>query len=238
MAVAVLLSAAACPASTIVNYTVNAGGNNYNPLNGLTAQAMWRADGTNLTIVLTNTSTGVPFGAEVSDSLLVSLAFDLGDGISITSGVHAIIGTGSTGLGAWSGLLEGDSVAEQWLWTNDGGGDLLESFANVISTSNGQGGGNTFSFNGDADPIVSGPFGGIAADPPLLAVPVTQQAVSNSIEFSLTLNTALTLPQLEAIAGASIVEFGSDYQYLSVPAPGAMPMLVIGALASSRRRRK
>jgi len=238
MAVALLLPAAASPATLIVDYTLDAGGSNPNPLNGLAAQATWRAEGTTLTITLRNTSTGVPIGADVADSLLVSLAFDLGEGISITGGIHAILGIGSTGLGAWSGLVAGDSVADQWLWTNDGGGDLLESFANIISTSNGQGAGDTFSFTGVANPNVGGPFGGIAAAPPLLAVPGSQQAVTDSIEFRLTLNAVLTQSQLAAIAGAAVVEFGSDYQYLGVPAPGALPLLVIGGVPFLARRRR
>ncbi len=238
MAVAVLLPVAASPATIIIDYAADAGGNNANPLNGLAAQATWRVDGTTLTITLKNTSTGVPKGAEVSDSLLVSLAFNLGDGITITSGTYAIVGAGSTGLGSWSDLLAGDSVADQWLWTNDGGGDLLESFANIISTSNGQGGGDTFSFNGDPDPNVGGPFGGIAATPPLIAIPGPQQAVSDSIEFQLTLDATLTQSQLAAIAGAAVVEFGSDYQYLAVPAPGALPLLGIGGMSLLARRRR
>ncbi len=238
MAVALLLPAAASPATIIVDYTADFGGNNANPVNSLAAQATWRTDGTTLTITLRNTSTGVPIGAEVSDSLLVSLAFDLGDGISITSGTQAMLGAGSIGLGAWSDLLAGDSVADQWLWTNDGGGDLLEAFANIISTSNGQGGGDTFSFNGDPNPNVGGPFGGIAADPPLIAVPGNQRAVSDSIEFRLTLNAILTQSQLATIAGAAVVEFGSDYQYLGVPAPGALPLLAIGGVSFLTRRRR
>ncbi len=238
MAAALLLPAAASPATLIVDYTVDAGGNNPDPVNGLAAQATWRTDGTTLTITLRNTSTGVPIGAEVSDSLLVSLAFTLGEGIFITSGIHAIVGTGSTGLGTWSDLVAGDSVADQWLWTNDGGGDLLESFANIISTSNGQGAGDTFSFNGDPNPNVGGPFGGIAAAPPLLGVPGNQQAVTDSIEFRLTLNAILTQSQLAAIAGAAVVEFGSDYQYLGVPAPGALPLLIIGGVSFLARRRR
>jgi hypothetical protein len=238
LAVAILLPTAACPATIIVDYVANAGGNNLNPINGLAAQATWRTDGATLAITLKNTSIGVPIDAMVADSLLVSLAFNLGDGISITSGDHAVIGLGSSGLGTWSGRLAGDSVADQWLWTNAGGGDLLQSFANIISTSSGQSGGDTFSFTGDLNPDTGGPFGGIAADPPLLAFPGAQHGVSDSIDFELTLNTVLTQSQLQAIAGGAVVEFGSDYQYLSVPAPGTLAMLVIGALTSSRRRRK
>ena len=238
VAAAILVPAVACPANIIVHYTADAGGANTNPLNGLAASASFRVDGLTLTIVLTNTSTGVPGGAEVSDSLLVSLAFNLGNGISITSGDNAIIGAASTGIGAWSDLGAGDSVADEWLWTNDGGGDLLESFSQVISTSMGQGGGGTVSFNGVADPNVNGPFGGIAASPPVINVPGSQRAVSNSIEYRLTLSAVLSQSQLQQIADRSIVEFGSDYQYLVVPTPGTISLLLIaGVVAQPRRRR-
>ena len=238
VAAAILVPALACPANIIVHYTADAGGANTNPLNGLAASASFRVDGLTLTIVVTNASTGVPSGAEVSDSLLVSLAFNLGDGIWIVSGNSAVIGTASVGLGAWAGLGAGDSVADQWLWTNDGGGDLLESFSQVISTSMGQGGGDTVSFNGVADPNVGGPFGGIAAAPPIINVPGSQPAVSNSIEYQFTLSVVLSPSQLQQIAGGSIVEFGSDYQYLVVPAPGPVSLLLIAGVVAPRRQRR
>ena len=62
--------------------------------------------------------------------------------------------------------------------------------------------------------------------------------MSDSIEFRLTLSATLTQSQLAAIAGAALVEFGSDYQYLGVPAPGALPVLVIGGLSLLARRRR
>ena len=238
VAAAILVPALACPAGIIVHYGTDAGGTNTNPLNGLAASASFRVDGLPLPIVVTNTSTGVPGGAEVSDSLLVSLGFNLGDGISIVSGNSAVIGAASIGLGAWAGLGPGDSVADQWLWTNDGGGDLLESFSQVISTSMGQGGGDTFSFDGTADPNVGGPFGGIAAAPPIINVPGSQRAVSNSIEYRLTLSAVLSQSQLLQIAGSSIVEFGSDYQYLAVPAPGSLTLLLVAGVATRLRRRR
>lgn len=235
---AVLVACSAVGANVVVNYTVDAGGSNSNPLNGLSASAAWRTDGTELTITVTNSSTGVPIGAEVSDSLLVSLAFNLGNGLFIVSGDSAVIGPGSTGVGSWSGLLEDDTVADEWLWTNDAGGDLLETFSQVISTSMGQGGGSTVSFNGVADPNVDGPFGGIAANPVLVAVPMNQPAVSNSIVFTMTLSDVLSQSQLERIAGGSIVEFGSDYQYLGVPAPGVLCLLAVASLLGAPRRRQ
>jgi hypothetical protein len=230
-----------CAASIIVvNYTVDAGGNNNAPLNGLSASASFQASGATLTILLTNTSSGAPAGADVSDSLLVSLAFNLPSGVHIASGDSARIGPGSVGLGAWAGRGPGDSVAEEWLWTNDFGGDLLEAFRQVISTSQGQGGGQTTSFAGEADPNVDGPFGGIAAAPPLFAVPASKPAVSNGIEFVLTLDRALGAAELQALAAGSIVEFGSDFRYLAaIPSPGSLSLLLLAGIAarSPRRRR-
>ena len=37
-------------------------------------------------------------------------------------------------LVAFAGRGPGDSVAEQWLWTNDFGSDLLANYAQIIST--------------------------------------------------------------------------------------------------------
>jgi hypothetical protein len=222
-------------ASVVVDYTVDAGGSNPAGPSGLAASATWTISGTQLTVVLRNTSTGVPAGADVADSLLVSLGFDLVGGITITSGDSALIAPGAYGLGEWSALGAGDDVGDAWLWTNDAGGDLMEDFAQIVSTSNGQGGGVEWSFHGEMDPVVAGPFGGIAADPPLLAVPASQTAVSDAITFTLTLSGALSEADLQTVANASIVEFGSDYQYLAVPAAGSAPLLLALLLIGRRR---
>ena len=210
VAVAVLGVSASAQPSHIVNYTIDAGGLNDQPLNGLSASAEFSMLGTQLTITLSNTSTGVPGGAMTADSLLVSLAFELLDGITIVSGDSAAIGAGSQGLGQWDGQGAGFDLGFEWAWTNDGGGDLLELFPQVITTSQGAGGGPTISFQGVPDPNVDGPFGGIAASPPILAIPGTQYAVSDSIEFNLTLSGTLSESQLATIARESIVEFGSE----------------------------
>ncbi|MHC5005978.1 MAG: XDD4 family exosortase-dependent surface protein [Planctomycetota bacterium] len=236
VAVAALGLSAPAQSNYVVTYTVDAGGTNDQPLNGLSASAEFSINGTQLTITVSNTSTGVPSGADVSDSLLVSLAFELLDGITITTGDSAAIGTGSAGLGLWGGQGAGFDVGDEWAWTNDGGGDLLEFFPQVITTSQGTGGGPVISFNGVPDPNVDGPFGGITASPPILAVPETQYAVSDSIEFNLTLSGTLSESQLATIARASTVEFGSDYQYLAVPAPGTLWLLAFAAAGRRRRR--
>jgi hypothetical protein len=236
VAVAALM-AGVSSADVVVNYTLDAGGNNTDPLNGLAARATWALSGTTLTILLENTSTGVPDSFDVSDSLLVSLGFNLLHGVSIVSGDSATIGAGSVGLGLWGARVAGDSVAEEWIWTNDFGGDLMEPFAQVISTSNGQGGGDVTTFDGILNGNVGGPFGGIAADPPHRAVPGQQPAVSDSIFFSLTLSDILSDDDLEEIALKAIVEFGSDARYLKVPGPAAIALFGLAGLTRSRRRR-
>jgi hypothetical protein len=222
----------------VVDYTMDLGGNNpYGP-SGLAAQASFALDGTQLTIELRNTSTALPMDAEVADALLVSLGFNLTDGVSIMSGDAAVIADDGFGLGTWADRGPGDSVAEEWLWSNDFGGDLLGSMRQLVSTSEGFGGGDAWDFLGMA-PAVDGPFGGIAAYPTLIDVPGTQPAVAKAIRFELTLTRALTMDELSAVANDSMVEFGSDFQYLGVPAPGAIGLLALAGLtgAVGRRRR-
>lgn len=227
-------------AGFVVDYDTDAGGINSDPLNGLSASSTWDISGTSLTIALTNTSIGAPAGAGAADSLLVSLGFNLVDDVSIVSGNAAVIGPGSFGIGAWDDLVAGDSVAEEWLWTNEFGGDLMSPYSQVISTSSGQGDGIEWGFDGSMNPKVNGPFGGIAAAPPTLPIPSSKKAASDTIVFSLTLSDPLSTSQLSLVAQSSMVEFGSDFQYLTAnpaPAPAAMPLLALGAMARRRRRR-
>ncbi len=224
---------ASARADLIVDYIHDAGGSSSAPLNGLAARATFGIEGTQLSILLENTSTGVPDGFAVADSLLVSIGFNLPDGVWIAQGNAALIGPGSVGLGLWSSRTAGDSVGEEWIWTNGSGGDLLQNYAQVISTSAGHGGGPVTRFDGGSG-TVGGPFGGIAANPPLLQVPGTQPAVSNAISFDLTLNAALSETELLAVAHTGIVEFGSNARYL-VPEPTSLFALLLGIAVVSRR---
>jgi hypothetical protein len=228
------LSASAV-ASVTVNYTEDAGGNNNQPLNGLSARATFELAGSTLSILVENTSLGVPIGFESSDQLLVSLGWHLPDGVELVEGVFATIAAVSRGIGAWSALSAGDSVAEEWVWTNDGAGDLLESYPQVISTSNGLGSGTATGFGGHTNDI-NGPFGGIAASTPHVNIPAAKKAVSNGILFELTLSDTLTEQQLVEAANSSIVEFGSDQQYLAVPEPATAWLLAIAGIVLGRRR--
>lgn len=233
---AALLGTACAQATVIVNYTVSAGGTNTEPLNGLAARATFDLNGTALDILLENTSTGVPVSFGAADSLLVSIGMNLPRGLRIATGDAAVIGPGSRGLAQWSSRGPGDSVAEEWLWTNDFGGDLMKNWAQVISTSDGQGGGTVTRFDNQPGGV-DGPFGGIAADPPHRTIPQSQRAVSDSILFRVTLTGTMTEEELQAMADASIVEYGSDVRYLVVPEPPGLTVLGAGLLPLLLRRR-
>ncbi len=237
-----LTSAAAAHAALIVDYTHDAGGSDTAPLNGLAARATFDVSGNTLSVLLQNTSTGVPTSFAAADSLLVSIGFNLPSPLSILSGDTAKIGPGSSGIGSWSGWTAGHTVAQEWLWTNDYGGDLMDSgqplaSRQVISTSNGQGAGTETLFGGGSG-NVSGPYGGIAANPPLLSIPGSKPAVSNSILFTLTLSGSLSSADLAQVADSAIVEYGSDVRYLRAAQSGPEPatlLLMLLPLAFRRR---
>jgi hypothetical protein len=232
-----MLSVAA-QAALIVDYAHDAGGTNTDALNGLAARATFDRSGNVLSVLLENTSTGVPTSFAAADSLLVSLGFDLPTGVTILSGDTATIGLGSLGIGSWSGWTAGHTVAQEWLWTNDYGGDLMDSGQSlasrqVISTSSGQGEGVSTLFGGGS-PSVDGPYGGIAANPVLLSVPSSKPAVSNSILFTITLTGGLSDADLVQVAHGAVVEFGSNARYLDAPEPATL-LLVLLPLAFRRR---
>ncbi|HYE01772.1 MAG TPA: PEP-CTERM sorting domain-containing protein, partial [Phycisphaerales bacterium] len=137
----------------------------------------------------------------------------------------------------------GDSVGEEWLWTNQYGGDQMDqggtvARSQIISTSSGQDGATTFRFDG-GNGTVDGPSGGMVSSPPQFAVPGNSRGVSDSLDFTLTLNGTMTEAQLAAMAGGSVVEYGSDARYLTVvPGPGSLALLGAGGLVAVRRRRR
>lgn len=230
----VAMTATANAATITVNYTADAGGNNNSSLNGLAALAKFVSGGNQLDITLQNTSTGLPSGFDTAASLLVSLGFNLPNGITIVGGKSAVIGPGSVGLAQWAAKGAGDSVGNEWAWTNIGGGDLLGLYNQVITTSAGSQGLTRFD---GSDGSIGGPFGGIATAPPLANIPGSQRAVSDSVVFSLLLSAPLTEKQLSDVADTSIVEFGSDVRYLHAPEPASLALLGVAALSLLSRRR-
>jgi hypothetical protein len=234
-AIAAIAAPNAHAGSISVTYFLDAGGGNTEALNGLEAMATFEVVGTQMTILLENTSDDIPMGFDGAASLLVSLGMNLPDAVLIVSGDTAVIGPGSEGLGTWAGRVAGDSVAEQWGWTNDQGGDLLGASHQVITTSEGS---HDLTLFGGGEAWINGPSGGIAAKPPTYPLNDNFKAVSDSILFTLKLSATLTNEQLEAVANESIVEFGSDARYLAtrVPEPATAALLGFSLLFAGRRR--
>lgn len=225
--------AAAEGSMIVVDYTFDAGGSTSGALNGLSARGTYSTTDTLMTVLLENTSTGAPADFTGANSLLVSIAFNLPEGIRISSGDTAVIGPDSRGLGTWELGGVGESVVSEWAWTNQGGGDMLVNFLQVLTTSSGNTGLTLF---GGGAANVDGPWGGITASPPVMNIPPSQRAVSNSILFGLTLSAPLTEEQLRSMASESIVEFGSDARYLRVPEPSSLALLAAGAMGLVSRR--
>lgn len=229
-------AAEAWAGSITVRYNVDAGGRNRNPLNGLAALATFESTGNELTILLKNTSTGMPIRFDAPSSLLSSLGMNLPEGMIITSGDIAAIGPGSTGLQAWSTRSNGGSVAEEWGWSNLSGNHAFAEFQQSLTTTRSSRGLTQF---GGGRARVGGPYGGIASDPPLFGIPSSQRAVSNSIFFQMTLSSALTQEQLSEVAYGSMIEFGSDAKYLRVaPEPAGLALIGLVAVSLFTHRRR
>lgn len=233
-AISIAAASLVAHATVTIDYTADAvtsGGD----VAGLSARATFELSGTTLDILLQNTSTGAPMGFEAADALLVSLALDLPT--TFASGDLAQIATGSAGFGAWSTLVAGASVADEWLWGNGGAGDYLANFNQVITTSNGLGGGSGSAahFTGGGTGTVNGPSGGIAANPHTVS-PGGLFGAQDTLFFRLTLAQTISESELESAAKAGVVEFGSDARYLTTPEPASVVFMALVGLALLRRR--
>lgn len=250
-AIATLLciAAATCAAhgdiTTEVDYTVIAGGNS--PIAGLSAHGKFTVSGTTLTVELSNTTVGQSGNQVGAGHILASVGLNLPVNFVNSVSNSATIAAGSAGIGVWNALSAGADVGDEWLWTNDFGGDLMGSLKHIISTSQGQGGGDTYSFDWDhngspgdnKNPNVSSPWGGMA--PPGSSINNNREAVDNTIKFVLSLTGGMSQQQLNQAALGSLVEFGSDDTYLEaqvIPAPGAALLATLGLMMVGQVRRR
>jgi len=183
-----------------------------------------------LEVVLTNTSTGVPYGFNNSDQLLTGISFDL-SGPQIIGGT-VVIGPdiGDHSLNFDIGPLgNGADVSSEWGYGNSGSTGML---ANMVSTnvshmvpfSNG--------LNLDGPASLDGPQGGLIADPVVVYLGEGLGAIQNSIVITLNLGGD-GLRNMSFLDNGVIAEFGSDAAF--IPEPATICLLGLGSLSLIRR---
>jgi len=202
--------------------------------NGLMARAVFQLDTAapgELIIELTNTSTGVPPGFDSAAQLLTGISFDLGlPGVNDVDlaiiGGNVVVAAGARSINfdkVAAQLGPGDDLGGEWGFGNKG---TTEFLPNYISTL--QGGTTAFGGNNlDGPTNLSGPQGGIATDPPLVAIGGLG-AVADSVIITLILDGPLA--DLNFLDSNGVrAEFGSDAAFL-IPEPGILSLLILGAL--------
>lgn len=200
-------------------------------------------------VTLRNTSTSASGTRGVSNALLSTLAFDLPEGVSIASGDGAHIAQGSRGVGGWADRGAGDSVADEWSFTEGGANGMMRDHTTAITTDSKVGRAQSFRFNGQQGNIRNA-FGGLISGETASLFDFNgrkRYAVESAIVFDFTLTAELTADQLVALADSALAEFGRQYQYLSVdptslgmviPLPGTAGLAGVGvSLLAVRRRR-
>lgn len=211
---------------------------------GASATFSLSADGTTLTIVLTNTSTGVPDGFDESDSLLTSVSFDLPDGVDIEGGSVVITdGSVSENFDAVDSQLSGgDPVTYEWGFANDDTSDtaLRPDYVSAMRSHT-----EPFIEQNSRDANLDGPHTNLNGPQGGLTNGIVELngngAVNNSV--TITLDLSAPLPDLGFLTEAGVTfEFGSDAAFLTVvPEPSTFVLALLGlagGLGLVRRRRQ
>ena len=210
---------------------------------GLEAEAEFTLlNPTTLVIRLQNLSTGAPQDFTSADQLLTGISWDFG-AVGAVLGDNTITGGGAI-IGPFSSTVDfdagsfgaGTNVGGEWgFGNNDGSGGLT----NVVS---GNAAGVT-AFGGpnlDGPGGLNGPQGGLISAAfalPLGGLGAIEDEIIITLSLSAAINDAQLLADLQA--NGVQVEFGSDAAFIPgelVPAPGALALLAVGALARRRRR--
>ena len=208
---------------------------------GLSATADFTSlmGGTQLQIVATNTSTGVPTGFSNSDQLLTSVSFNLPAGSTIGGGTAAV-GPGSTtvnfdpnGPPPPQDFGEGADISGEYGFGNGGSTGLFPNFVSTNTAGASPFGGA----NLDGPNALDGPQGGITNGiVPLGGLGAVDNAVTFVVDISGT-----SLSDLNFVTNDLVTfEFGSDAAFLTTPVPAAVWLFgsgLLGLFGIARRRR-
>ena len=213
----------------------------YSDPSGLAAEAEFTLlNPTTLEIRLRNTSTGVPLGFDNADQILTGVSWDFGSpGINVGDvmilGGSVVIGPGSASVDFDAGSFgPGADVSGEWGFSNQDGTGMLTNFISGNAAQATPFGGP----NLDGPDNIDGPQGGLISSAFFLPLGGLG-AIQDEIIATLTLSAAMTDAQLLADlnSNSTVVEFGSDAAFLTgVPAPGALGLLAVAAIARRRRR--
>lgn len=231
-----LLSCADISSASLISKTfdLDTSANPAQDPNGLMARAVFQLDTAapaELTIELTNISTGVPLGFDSAAQLLTGISFDFGlpgvndVDLTIVSG-NVVVAAGAHTINFDKLAVQlgpGDDLGGEWGFGNKGTTEFLPNYVSTLQAGTTVFGGA----NLDGPTNLNGPQGGIATDPPLVAIGGLG-AVADSVIITLILDGPLA--DLNFLDSNGVrAEFGSDAAFL-IPEPGILSLLILGAL--------
>lgn len=198
---------------------------------GLGARAEFNLlNSTTLEVRLRNISVSAPTGFSNSDQILTGVSWVFPSGQQITGGT-VVIGSSSKSVNFSAGAFgAGDNVSGEWGFGNSAQSGLLANFITVL-----QAGSTQFSnVNLDGPSNLSGPQGGLIADPAVIPIGGLGAIQTDVVA---TLQLSAPLANLDFLSDNLVrFEFGSDAAFITVPAPAAGGLL-LGLLPMLRRRR-